>query len=318
LNNMKGIEMEFLFGVDIGGTNIKLGIVKNEGDIVVDGEIPTESGDGPAAAASRVKGWLDENRPEGMVLRTAGVGCAGFLDSSSGFLHFSPNLPGWTDVPLTRIFSEALSVPVVIENDANCAAFGEFKLGAGRDMECFACVTLGTGVGCGIITDGRVFHGCTGLAGEVGHMIVLADGPPCSCGSRGCLEALIGAGAIVQRARKLLADGRSSIIDTGDKMTVEDISNAAGQGDRMAIDVFEETGHYLGIGLVNIVRAFDPNLIAIGGGVARAGEVLFEPAERSFREHITEGGCAVAVIRRAELGNKAAFLGAALLSSGIG
>lgn len=304
--------MTLVLGVDIGGTDIKLGIVTEGGEALTAGTLPTESGSGPAAAAARVRDWLAGAGMAGV--ETAGVDCAGLIDGNRGFLHVSPNLSGWADVPLRSIFEEALGLPVTVENDANAAAYGEWMLGAGRGARNFVCLTLGTGVGGGVIAGGELYRGSSGFAGEIGHTVILADGPPCACGNRGCLEALIGAAPIVARARRMLAASGETRQGWDGSLTVAAISRAASSGDAVAVNALAETGRYLGIGLTNVVHVLAPETIAVGGGVAGAGEFIFGPARATVRASVMDEAMAAVRIVPAELGNKASFLGVSLLA----
>jgi glucokinase len=309
--------MALVAGIDIGGTDIKLGILTERGDIVKSGKIATRPEAGPGAAASRAREWLAAHSPDGKPIVAAGVDCAGLIDGDRGFLHTSPNLGGWVDVPLKSIFGEALRCPVVVENDANAAAYGEWMRGAGRGMRQFVCLTLGTGVGGGIILNGALYRGSTGFAGEIGHAVILADGPRCGCGNRGCLEALIGASAIVARARDMLRSSGETRPDWNDGLTVERLSRAASSGDAVAIGALAETGRYLGIGLTNIVHILAPEAIAIGGGVAGAGDLILEPARAQLRKGVMDDAMTAVRIIPAELGNTASFLGVALLAMAL-
>lgn len=306
--------MERILGVDIGGTDIKLGVVGETGREIVSGRIPTRSAEGPRRAAARVREWLDAHRPAVGDVAAAGVDCAGLIDGARGYLHVSPNLAGWRDVPLREHFEEALGVAVAVENDANAAAYGEWRAGAGRGLSDFVCLTLGTGVGGGIIAGGALYRGATGFAGEIGHTVILADGPRCSCGQRGCLEALIGAGAILRRAREAVAAAGEARPAWDDALTVELLARAANGGDDIARAAFAETGRWLGIGLTNVVHALAPEAIAIGGGVAGAGDLLFVPARETLRAGLMDEAMARTAVVPARLGNRAAVLGAAMLA----
>jgi glucokinase len=303
-----------LLGVDIGGTNTKLGIVTGGGAVLERGEFPTQPREGAEDVAARVRKWFETHTGAYSNIRSGGVACAGLLDSSRGFLHNSPNLPGWNGIDLAGIFSRELSLAVVVDNDVNCAAYGEFIKGAGSGVRYFACITLGTGVGGGIIMDGQLHRGFQGLAGEIGHTIIQTDGPPCTCGSRGCVEALIGASAIVDRFRGMLESGMESVLAKAEELTVRDISGAAEDGDATAIETLAATGRYLGIGLVNLAHLFNPEVIAIGGGVARAGDLILASARKEFSERVMHPIYTKTRIVPAELGNDASFIGAALLS----
>ena len=306
--------MNLVLGVDIGGTDIKLGLVTGEGEIRGSGKIPTEPASGPEAAAARVRRWLEENARGAGPVVAAGVDCAGLIDGERGLLHTSPNMPGWDDVPLGSIFGTELACPVVVENDANAAAYGEWAKGAGRGMRNFVCLTLGTGVGGGIIMNGELYRGSSGFAGEIGHAVIAVDGPPCACGNRGCLEAIISAKAIVSRALEMHRAAPGARPDWDSTLTVEALSRAASLGDAVAVAALAETGRYLGVALTNIVHVLAPEAIAIGGGVAGAGDFILAPARATLRDCVMDKAMASVGIVPAELGNKASFLGVTLLA----
>ncbi|HVO76650.1 MAG TPA: ROK family protein, partial [Candidatus Bathyarchaeia archaeon] len=300
--------------VDIGGTDIKLGIVTEAGEIRESGKIPTEPAAGPEAAASRVRRWLAGVASGAGRVVAAGVDCAGLIDGERGFLHASPNMPGWKDVPLASIFAGELACPVVVENDANAAAYGEWARGAGRGMRDFVCLTLGTGVGGGIVVNGGLYRGASGFAGEIGHTVIVVDGPPCACGKRGCLEAFIGARAIVERALGMLHAAGGTRPGWGPGLTVEEISGAASSGDAVAVAALAETGRYLGVALANVVHVLAPEAIAIGGGVSGAGDFILAPARATLRDSVLDQAMASVRIVPAELGNRASFIGVSLLA----
>jgi glucokinase len=306
--------MALVLGVDIGGTDIKLGLVTDRGEIRMSGKIPTDPAAGPGAAATRVSRWLAENAHGAEGVAAAGVDCAGLIDGERGILHVSPNLEGWNNVPLKSIFERSLGCPAVVENDANAAAYGEWVRGAGRGMKNFVCLTLGTGVGGGIIVDGALYRGSSGFAGEIGHAVIIADGPPCTCGNHGCLEAIISAKAIVSRAFDELRASGETRPGWGAALSVEDLSRAAAAGDAVAIAALAGTGRYLGIGLANIVHILAPEAIAIGGGVAGAGDFILDPARATLRDCVMDKAMASVRIVPAELGNKASFIGVSLLA----
>ncbi len=307
--------MRYYLGVDIGGTEIKLGIVNAEGEIEASSAIATEPEKGPEEAAERVWNWFEGQGPMTNEALSAGVACAGLIDRDKGKIITSPNLEGWEGTPLREIFTSRLSRPAVIENDATAAAYGEFRMGSGRGTLDFTCLTLGTGVGCGIVAGGKLQRGWQGHAGEIGHTIVMIDGPLCSCGSRGCLEALVGAGAIIDRAKRKLESSSGGDLEGIEPLTVKAIAAAASGGEGLAREVLEESGRYLGIGLCNIVHLLNPEVIAIGGGVAGAGDLILGPARKAVGEHVMHERLAGVRIIRAELGNEASLLGAALIAS---
>ncbi len=307
--------MDCFFGVDIGGTNIKLGILSREGRILESGSIPTMAEQGPGKVAERARDWLNGHTTRDRSVIAAGIDCAGLVDGSKGYLYFSPNIPEWKVVDLATIFAGKLSLPIVVDNDVNAAAFGEYRYGAGRGTSCFACVTLGTGVGGGLVVDGKLLHGSLGFAGEIGHTVIQIDGPVCSCGKRGHVEAFVSASAIVERARQAVRGGKESIIRDSKNLTVKDIDDAARSGDELAAMVFMETGRFLGYGLCHLVHLFNPEVIAVGGGVAAAGDLILEPAREVVRRNVMDERLAGVKIVQAELGNTASITGAALLAA---
>lgn len=306
--------MQLTIGVDIGGTNTKMGLISGEGNIVGKGEIPTSFEEGPEELVKRIKRWIDQSDQGVAELNCAGVGCAGLVDGERGVLRYSPNMPGWENVSLAEIFSRILELPAVVDNDVNAAAYSEFKMGAGREVNHFICLTMGTGLGGGIISGGNLLRGYSGFAGEIGHTVIDIDGPLCKCGQRGCLEQFVKADTIVKRAREKLNKYGESKLNNENEFTVKEIAEAAREGDKLSLEVLTETGRYLGIGLSNLVHLFNPQIIAIGGGVARAGELIFEPARVTFREHVMADILEKTRIVPAELGNDASFLGGALLA----
>ncbi len=307
--------MGLILGVDIGGTDIKLGIVEESARVLDSGSIPTRAPEGPESAAERVRAWCESRSAAACRVDAAGVACAGLIDGARGYLHVSPNLGGWVDVALRDRFERALGVPVTVENDANAAAYGEWRAGAGRGLRSFVCLTLGTGVGGGIVLDGALYRGSTGFAGEIGHAVICADGPPCACGNRGCLEALIGAAAILGRAREAYEAAGRPLAGDGAGISVEGLARAAAAGDAAAAGVFAETGRYLGVALANVVHILAPEAIAVGGGVAGAGDLIFAPARETLRRCVMDRRMAEVRVVPAELGNRAAVIGSALLAA---
>jgi glucokinase len=301
-------------GIDIGGTNVKAALVSEDGALL--SFLSSSWSGGPAgdavATAAALRASLCEGHPEAEVI-ACGVGSAGLVDSESGVVRMSPNLPEWRDVPLRRMFEEALGLPTRLENDANAAAYGEFASGAARGSTNAVVVTLGTGIGGGIIVGGRLYRGRS-FAGEVGHMTVDFHGEACPCGNSGCLERLASAGAIVRGASGLLESGRESVLEQGPELTAERVAEAASDGDAVAVEALSAAGRALGAGLATLGLVLDPDVIVLGGGVAAAGETLFEPAREEFSRRAYIGGAELTPIVPAELGNTAGVVGAALLA----
>jgi glucokinase len=303
-------------GVDIGGTNIKVALVSEDGSVLA---FRSTSWSGAAAAAVEAISTLAQEliaRAPGHEVPACGVGSAGLVDSGRGLIQSSPNLPEWRDVQLRRMVSEALDLPTHIENDANAAAYGEFAAGAARGFANAVLLTLGTGVGGGLVLGGELYRG-SGFAGEVGHMTIDLDGEECPCGNEGCLERLANADAVVRNARRLLDEGRESALarprDGGD-LTADEVGRAASAGDRVALDALRETGLALGAGLANLVLVLAPDVIVIGGGVAEAGDPLLGPAREEMARRCYVSDASLPRVVRAELGNAAGVVGAALLA----
>jgi glucokinase len=306
--------MDRILGVDIGGTNIKLGIVGADGTISESGMIDTNAGEGPGRAADRVAAWYKERKGSHPAVVAAGIDSAGLIDGSRGILYTSPNLPGWENVPLAEIFSNRLGLPVTLDNDVNCAAWGEYRMGAGRGTSSFVALTLGTGVGGGVVMDGRIYRGWQGLAGEVGHHVIDRNGRTCVCGNRGCLEAMVNAQSILDRMEEAIEKNPACELASFEEYAVEDISNSAKDGDEAAVAVLAETGRLLGIGLANIVHFLNPEVIAVGGGISGAGDLILEPARETMKEMLMGDILHSVKVVTAELGNRASFVGAALLA----
>ncbi len=309
--------MKAYLGIDIGGTNIKAALVSSEGAVVDFRSMPWS---GRAAVdAVDVVSTLTQNLTsanEGHEIVACGVGSAGLVDTAAGVVRLSPNLPEWRDVELQRMVAEALGLPTSIENDANAAAYGEFVAGAARGATNAVVLTLGTGIGGGLILEGKLYRG-GGFAGEIGHMTVDLDGDPCPCGSAGCLERLANAEAVVRNVHRLVEGGQKSVLVTTGATTVltaKEVGEAAAAGDAVATEALEETGRALGAGLANLVLILDPDVIVIGGGVAAAGEPLMAPARDEMARRCYCSRAALPPVVPAELGSTAGVVGAALLA----
>jgi glucokinase len=304
-----------LLGIDIGGTNLKAAIVSSEGTVAAFDVVPWSAGD-PDEAVSAIAAQRDRlvagagDQP----IEACGCGCAGLVDHERGTIHASPNLPTWHDVQLARALEGALGLRVVLENDANAAAYAEYAVGAARGAANAVMLTLGTGIGGGIVLGGRLYRGSHGGAGEVGHMAVMLDGPACPCGSTGCVERLVNAGAIVGRAASLMEAGRPSTLRGIDRLSAKDVGDAACAGDAVAVEAVTEAGRILGVGLANIVQLLDPDVIVVGGGVAEIGEPLLGPARQELADRVAPYHSTVVRVVRAELGEVAGVVGAALLA----
>jgi glucokinase len=226
-----------------------------------------------------------------------------------------PNLPGWKNVPLKRLIEEALSITAFLENDANAAALGEHRFGAGRGVQNMIYVTASTGIGGGLILNGQLYSGATGAAGEIGHMTVLPWGPYCGCGNRGCLEALASGTAIARDGRELVRRGVPTLIaelaaGNPERVTAKLVAEAADRGDIEAQEILTEAMTYLGMGMANLVNLFNPELIVIGGGLTNMGEGLFGPVRRAIERRAFPAAARAAQVVPAELGDDVGVLGA--------
>jgi glucokinase len=298
--------MKYSIGVDIGGTNIPVALVDQAGKIVDIIEKKTQAHDGPDSVVKRIAESVKElcSKVDNCSLAGIGLGAPGALDIKKGIIITSPNLSGWNNVPLLKMLNEATGLKVKMDNDANCAAIGEHWIGGARGSNNAIIITLGTGVGGGIIIDGKIFRGSHGTAGELGHITIEKDGRLCNCGNKGCLEAYASATGAVITAKEL-----------GLKVdTAYDIFVKAEQKDELAQKALEISGRYLGIGIASFANIFDPDVIVVGGGFSSAYKYLLPAAKdeaynRSFKTIMDKLS-----IKRAELGNNAGIIGAARLS----
>lgn len=290
-------------GIDVGGTKI-LGVrMTREGKIAAQVRKPTRASEGPGAVIERIAAMIEELTPKRGKITGIGVGIPGPADPMKGVVYNPPNLPDWDAVPLRDILEKRLGTgketPIVLANDANAAALAEFKFGAGaqrktregREIKHLVYLTVSTGIGGGVIIDGRMLVGSSGLAAELGHMVIDAYGPRCYCGGVGHFEAMASGTALAREGYMVVASPRpTSMSDAvgGDpsKVTAEVVVQAAQQGDAAALELMEREGYLVGIGVVNCVHIFNPDLIVIGGGVSNAGDLLFNPVRTTAEEKI--------------------------------
>ena len=310
-------------GVDIGGTNLKAGLVDENGVLLATQKMKVASiadDDGLAwTVASLVQELAHTVNLSVSDVASVGVGVPGTVEIRSGSINYTCNLP-LRNVPLRKLFHRYLSIPLYIENDANCAALAEFLVGAGRDSKRFVTITLGTGVGAGIVHNGKIYHGANGMAGEVGHMVIQRGGLPCPCGRHGCWEQYASATALKRMTAAALAAHPDSILaqvvaENEGRVSGQSAFIAARRGDPVGQQVCDEYVDYLACGVVNVVNIFQPDTLAIGGGVSNEAEeqLLLPVQQRVARESIPCGRDRRTRIVKAELGNRAGIIGAALL-----
>jgi glucokinase len=306
-------------GVDVGGTKIAAGVVDVDGSVLA--ELRVESPAHDASALEEAIAGLVRELASRHALTCVGIGAAGYVDRDRARILSAPNLV-WRDLDLKASIEKRIDLPIVVENDANAAAWGEFTFGAGADVDDFLLVTVGTGVGGGIVLDGRLHRGAHGVAAEIGHLRVVPGGIRCGCGNRGCLESYGSGTALVREARAAAEGSFPLAVDLLDRaggvVSAIDgplITEAARAGDQFAIEAFVDLGTWLGEGIASLSAVLDPAMVAIGGGVSEAGELLLDPLRAAFTAQLTgRGHGGVAEIRRADLGNKAGLIGAADLA----
>jgi glucokinase len=307
-------------GLDIGGTKISGCVIDEFGVVVARGRRDTPAQD-PAAIADEAASLIRELSVERKI-DAVGVACAGFVDNSGSTVLFAPNL-AWRDEPLKARLESVLDLSVIIENDANSAAWGEFRFGAAAEADNMVLVTVGTGIGGGIVVDGVLMRGAYGIAAELGHMRVVRGGIRCGCGNRGCWEQYASGSALVREARELVVTGtplaaRLSELCAGDPAALSgpDVTRAAAEGDPAAVELMADLGEWIGEGVASVAAILDPELVVLGGGVSEAGSLLIDPALTAFRRQLTgRGHRPEARFALASLGNDAGMIGAADLAA---
>ncbi len=303
-------------GLDLGGTNLKFGLVGPSGDVLFMSTRPAGNGNereeilqGMGFALREAIQWADKKN---LSITAVGVGCPGNIDVRTGTsIGPTPHLPDWEGAPIRSSLSR-FGYPVFVDNDANMAAYGEFKAGAGRGCSVVVTLTLGTGIGGGVVIDGTIFRGSGFSGAELGHVCVEAMGRECACGNRGCMERYAGGKSIVDDARNALQLGRPSSLSRVADITPLEIFNAAGRGDALAREITEQVVTYLAAGLSSIVNVLDPDVILIGGGIADAGNDFIACIDSALRSRVMKPVKKRLVVRHAALGNNAGFIGAGL------
>ncbi|GAA4625507.1 ROK family glucokinase [Actinoallomurus vinaceus] len=312
--------MTLTIGVDVGGTKVAAGVVDDHGRILEKVRRPTPS-TSPHETARVIAEVVDILKARFGEVEAVGLGAAGFVDESRSTVLFAPNL-AWRDEPIKKKVEGEVGLPVVVENDANATAWGEAKFGAGRGEEHMVLITLGTGIGGGLILGGELYRGRFGIGAEFGHYRVVPDGRRCGCGNRGCWEQYASGNALVAEARELARvspalAGRLLELGNGSPEGISgpEITEAAREGDSAALECFRSVARWVGQGLADLAAILDPGAFVIGGGLSEAGDLLLEPARAAFENALTgRGHRPFADIRIAELGPDAGIVGAADLA----
>jgi glucokinase len=308
-------------GVDFGGTKIAVAVADDQGNIAAEAVIPTLAQDGPAQAVDRTCRLLDDLcREHSLEILAVGVGLPGLVDREAGVIVFLPNLPvEWRGFPIAAAFRAHSERPVSLSNDARMAALGEYAFGNRSTSRDMLFVTVGTGIGGGLVLDGKLRLGAFGAAGEVGHHTILPHGAPCSCGSRGCLETLVSGPALAAAGRALMQEGRAPKLEelvAGDpaKVTATQMAIAAANGDAAVAEAIRQAAEYLGVGVANAVTISAVRNVVIGGGLSVLGDLLLEPVRREVRERVRMFPSDVVEVHCSVLGEKAGALGGVALA----
>ncbi|MDP8212390.1 MAG: ROK family protein [Candidatus Zapsychrus exili] len=302
----------FTIGVDVGGTNIKLGLVNRSGKIIDRSDLTTESFACNKqklikAIADNILSLIDRNNVLKSNVLGIGIGLPGLVDAKAGIVNFLPNIPGWKNVPLKNILKKKISLPVFLDNDVNLMALGEWKFGAGRGYKNLICITLGTGVGGGLILNNSIYRGEGFVAGEIGHIPINEKGPSCNCGSQGCFEQYVGNKQILEKAAKIFKNKN---------IMLEDVFDLAEKENTRAIQLWEEIAAHIGNGLIGVVNVLNPRLIVIGGGVSKSYKYLNKVISNTIKSRAMKTQADMVKIVRAKLGDDAAIIGAHVLVKG--
>ena len=308
-----------VLGIDLGGTKILTSVMTPQGEMLSRDHSVTPAAEGPGGVIGTIlasAGRALEGASVGIdQVSAVGIGAPGLADTEAGILFTSPNLPGWKNVPLRDIVQEKLKKKAFLINDGSAAALGEHWFGAAKGVAHFIYITISTGIGGGVVVEGKVLNGFKGMAGEIGHMTIADEGPPCRCGSRGCWEALASGTALAKEARRRIETGADTNILTFaegdiDKVTAQTVQTAAETGDPLANELILRAARYLGVGVANLINIFNPEMIVIGGGLSNMGDRLFKPAHQVVEERAFNRAFRTVRFVQAALGRNSGVLGA--------
>ncbi|MGI8316145.1 ROK family glucokinase [Halobacillus mangrovi] len=310
----------YFIGADIGGTTVKLAIIKENGEIIYKWEIHTNTDNQGKSIPEDIHKSIEETLAAQEITKEKiagiGAGAPGFVDTNTGFIYEAVNI-GWKDFDFGNQLQELSGLPVWVDNDANLAALGENWLGAGHGSQELIAVTLGTGVGGGIISNGQILNGANGTAAEIGHVTVIREGgAPCNCGKTGCLETEASATGIVRKAKAIAEEYPESSLKSlvsSDTLTAKDVFEMASNGDEASQAVLNDVMDTLGMAIANLAIAINPEKIVIGGGVSQAGEQLLKPLQEAFKKYALRRTASASSFQIAQLGNDAGVIGGAYL-----
>ncbi len=317
----RGVRPLFYIGADIGGTKIAVGLVDENGKILIQNDVPTGVGRHYSEIikdmALLIQKVVRESELDLEDIKAIGVGSPGAVSNSTGMVIFANNLY-WHNVPLRQELQKYIDKPVYIENDANVAAFAEAMCGACQGVDASVTMTLGTGLGAGIVINGKPYPGSHGVGAELGHIVIEPDGLECTCGNRGCLERYTSATALIREGKEVVLNSPDSLIfqfahGDPERITAKIVIDAAKEGDSSANTIMNRYVHYLALGIVNVINFIDPDIIAIGGGVSKAGDFLLDALKKEVGKKVLYKAVPYAKICLARMGNEAGIVGAAML-----
>lgn len=313
---------DICLGVDLGGSHIAVAAIDSTGKILVKEVVPLRRDEDHGKIIKKMVAALKRLQKSPALkqrqIKRIGVGVPGVIDLEKGVTLFIPNLKGeWRGIPLKKEIEAAISIPAVIANDVRCFTFAEYLFGAGKGSRNVVGIAIGTGIGGGLVFDGKLYTGLDGLAGEIGHIIIDVNGPRCGCGSKGCMEAVAAGPAIISLAVKAIRQSAGATrmfeLTDGDlnKVTPKVVALAASEGDPHAVSIMDQVGFYIGVGIANLLTLLCPDCVVIGGGVAKAGDVLFNPIRKTLKETVHTAPLRKTRIVPAQLGTDAGVIGAA-------
>jgi len=315
-------EATYAIGVDLGGANLRVVVVNLESDIVAKITKKTNANKGRDKVFRRmidaIHEAIEHSKIEKEKIKGIGIGISGLIDHQRGVSLYCPNIEGWENVPVKRLVEEEFAVDTSVEDSSRAMALAEHWSGVARGIDNFIFVNVGVGIGCAIFIHGKLYRGTGGIAGEFGHITIDGAGPRCNCGNYGCLETLASGPAISRRARRAIGEGVVSLIEKLAEGKLEDVTpeivvEAIKRGDKLAFNIMEKTGEYLGIGIADMINIFNPELVVIGAGVSQAGDILLEPLKRTVKARALQLSSSMANIKVSQLGDNAGALGAAIM-----
>jgi glucokinase len=308
--------MDYVIGIDLGGTNLRIAIINRDGSILNKRIYNTYNLLKNNLFIDTIYNHVIDNENK---ISAIGIGVPGIVLVDKGVVVESPNIPEWRNFELKKEIEKRIKIPVFLDNDANVSAYGEKWIGAGKYFDSFVCITLGTGVGGGIILNGEIWHGKDGMAGEIGHTVVEVDGERCKCGGYGCLEVYASANAIVKMARDNITNGENSIIKNMvggnlDKIDSHIVYKAGLKGDKLSLRIYEKVGRYLGIGIANVINLLNIDGIIIGGGVSKAWDLFIDSLKKEVRGRVFSYVANNVKIVKSELMDNAGIIGASYIA----